>query len=91
MNPNDITKLIAQLNDHCPQHANKLEHIGNLIKTGQSADVDMAIAGLKQLGDAILNSGIPQAVLTFGITYKLLDSMAKAPQQAIEEYSISNY
>jgi len=61
-------------------------------KAGQGPQAaEMALAGLKQMGTAILDSGIPQAVLTFAITYKLLDSMAHAGQEAQDEYGISNF
>jgi len=61
-------------------------------KAGQGPQAaEMALAGLKQMGTAILDSGVPQAVLTFAVTYKLLDSMSHAGQEAQDEYGISNF
>ena len=56
-----------------------------------ASGADLALAGLKQLGQTVLDSGIPQAALTFAVTYKLLDGLSNAAGQAQNEFGIGTY
>lgn len=53
-----------------------------------SADAEMALAGLRQFGQVVYDSGVPQALLAFGITYKLVSGLTAIDQQADRDYSI---
>ncbi len=57
----------------------------------QVNDPQLALAGIRELGQAVLDSGIPQAALVFAVTYKLIDGLAKAPEQAREELQVQPY
>ncbi len=58
---------------------------------GQLTDAQLALAGINELGQAVLDSGIPQAALTFAVTYKLIDGLIKAPEEAREELKVTPY
>lgn len=58
---------------------------------GQVGDAQLALAGINELGQAVLDSGIPQAALLFAVTYKLIDGLAKAPEEAREELKVTPY
>lgn len=57
-------------------------------KLANVSDAQTALAGLNELSDAVLSSGIPQALLLFGVTYKLMTGIADAPQEARDELSV---
>ena len=61
------------------------------IKQAQVSDANLALAGMKELGQIILDSGIPQAALVFGVTYKLLSGLASAGEEAKEELQVNPY
>lgn len=61
------------------------------IKQAQVNDAQLALAGMKEMGQAVLDSGIPQAALVFAVTYKLIDGMAKAGDEAREELKVTSY
>ena len=58
---------------------------------GQVGDAQLALAGINELGQAILESGLPQAALTFAVRYKLIDGLIKAPEKAREELKVTPY
>lgn len=62
-----------------------------MIKQGQVTDPQLALAGVRELGQAVLDSGIPQAALIFAVTYKLVDGLANAPQEARDELKVTPY
>lgn len=59
------------------------------VDAGWQASV--AREGLRELGQTVLNSGVPQALLVFTATYKLVDGIAKAADQAENEFSTRDY
>jgi len=56
--------------------------------TAQATDLDMALGGLKELGQVVWDSGIPQAALMFAVVYKLMDGIINAGAEAEQEYGI---
>lgn len=50
-------------------------------------DANMALEGLKELSAPILNSGIPEALIVFTATYKLIESISHAAEDAERELS----
>ncbi len=96
--PKALMEIVADMFDALEQGQKKAypsarnRIFSQIQKVGQGPEAaEMALAGLKQMGNAVLDSGIPQAVLTFAVTYKLLDSMANASERAQDEYGISNF
>jgi len=62
-----------------------------IMKKGHVADADLALAGLKEMGNVILDSGIPQAVLAFGVTYKLINGIAGADESVKQDLKITEW
>lgn len=90
-----LMALVDNLGDSMPGDVKVAGHraplkaqVQKAAATKKASDADIALAGLKELGTAVLNSGIPEAAITFAVTYKLLDSLADAQSRAIQDLSI---
>jgi len=57
-------------------------------KEANASTLEMARDGLRELGQTVLDSGVPQALLTFAVTYKLIDGVLKAGDEAKQEFGI---
>lgn len=61
------------------------------LKQAQINDANLALAGLRELGQVVLDSGVPQAAFTFAVSYKLLSGIASAGDEAKEELQVNPY
>ena len=61
--------------------SNAVDRIAN-VRQASTTDANLALAGLSEMADTILDSGIPEVILLFAATYKLIDGIAQASQEA---------
>ena len=92
-----FTVLLAIMSEHNIQQDGTVEEIERERQkilaemdaaTLSPEQAENAKSGLQALGQTVCDSGIPEAIIAFGMTWKLLHGILKVDEEARQEYRI---